>query len=66
MQTIEQKFLALGIQPKGNGVEQKVRCPKCASLGKKNWKDTCLSINLVKEVCNYETNQKSLQVSQQK
>ncbi len=52
MQTIEQKFLALGIQPKGNGVEQKVRCPKCASLGKENWKDTCLSINLVKEVYN--------------
>jgi hypothetical protein len=50
MQTIEQKFLALGIQPKGNGVEQKVRCPKCASLGKENWKDTCLSINLAKEV----------------
>ena len=48
MQTIEQKFLALGIQPKGNGVEQKVRCPKCASLGKENWKDTCLSRNLVK------------------
>ena len=52
MQTIEQKFLALGIQPKGNGVEQKVRCPKCASLGKENWKDTCLSINLAKEVYN--------------
>ena len=26
--------------------EQKVKCPKCIADGKKNWKDTCLSVNL--------------------
>jgi len=52
MQTIDIKFSELGIQPKGNRVEQKVKCPQCARLGKENWKDTCLSINLAKGLYN--------------
>lgn len=39
-------FIALGIEPKGNRRQQKVKCPNCVSLGKTNIKDTCLSINL--------------------
>ena len=33
-----QEFLDLSIEPKGNSEEQKVKCPKCKSLGKENWK----------------------------
>ena len=47
-----QEFLDLGIEPKGNSEEQKVKCPKCKSLGKENWKDTCLSINTLMGVYN--------------
>ena len=47
-----QEFLDLGIEPKGNDTQQKVKCPKCKSLGKQNWKDTCMSINLVDGVYN--------------
>jgi twinkle protein len=47
-----QEFLDLGITPKGNKVEQKVICPRCIQLGKTNWKDTCLSINLEKGLYN--------------
>lgn len=39
-------FIKLGIEVKGNRVEQKVRCPNCIRIGKTNIKDTCLSINL--------------------
>lgn len=39
-------FLSAGITPKGNKAQQKVICPKCVELGKKNYRDTCLSINL--------------------
>lgn len=39
-------FEAIGIQPKGNRAEQKVKCPECVRIGKKNISDTCLSINL--------------------
>ena len=39
-------FLEIGIQPKGNRLEQKVTCPNCVKVGKTNIKDTCLSINL--------------------
>lgn len=41
-----QQFTDLGIETKGNSVQQKVKCPNCFKLGKENWKDTCLSINL--------------------
>jgi len=41
-----QEFINIGIEPKGNSTQQKVRCPKCKSLGKENWKDTCMSLNL--------------------
>lgn len=40
------EFIQIGIQPKGNRIEQKVICPNCIKLGKTNIKDTCLSINL--------------------
>lgn len=39
-------FLEIGIQPKGNRLEQKVTCPNCVKVGKTNIKATCLSINL--------------------
>jgi len=39
-------FSDLGIAIKGNKGEQKVQCPNCVKLGKENYKDTCLSINL--------------------
>lgn len=39
-------FIKLGIEIKGNRVEQKVKCPNCIRIGKTNIKDTCLSINL--------------------
>lgn len=41
------KFIALGIEPKGNRPQQKVVCPNCVKIGKTNIKDTCLSIDLV-------------------
>ena len=40
------KFIALGIEPKGNRPQQKLICPNCVKLGKINIKDTCLSIDL--------------------
>ena len=40
------KFIALGIEPKGNRPQQKLICPNCIKLGKQNIKDTCLSIDL--------------------
>lgn len=39
-------FSEIGIEPKGNKLEQKVTCPNCVKVGKTNIKDTCLSINL--------------------
>jgi len=47
-----QEFINIGIEPKGNETQQKVRCPKCKSIGKENWKDTCMSINLVEGIYN--------------
>jgi twinkle protein len=47
-----QEFINIGIEPRGNDTQQKVRCPKCKSLGKENWKDTCMSINLVEGIYN--------------
>lgn len=41
-----QSFTELGIELRGNKTQQKVRCPRCIKLGKENWRDTCLSINL--------------------
>jgi len=41
------EFLNIGISPKGNRPEQKVQCPNCLKIGKTNYKDTCLSINLI-------------------
>ena len=45
METIE-NLRNLGINVNRNASQQKVRCPKCIQMGKENWKDTCLSINL--------------------
>lgn len=39
------EFIKIGIQPKGHGKEQKVKCPECRRIGKTNPNDTCLSIN---------------------
>jgi twinkle protein len=40
-----QEFTNLGIQLKGNSVQQKVKCPKCTG-DRKNKNDTALSVNL--------------------
>ena len=45
------EFLNIGINPRGNAIEQKVICPKCSHT-RKNKKDPCLSINLEKGVYN--------------
>jgi twinkle protein len=45
------EFLAIGIEPKGNAEEQKLKCPKC-SPNRKNKADKPLSINLSKGVYN--------------
>lgn len=39
-------FYELGIEPNNNGFQQKCKCPNCKTLGKENYNDTCLSINL--------------------
>ena len=44
--TIADKFYNLGVQLKGNRIEQKCKCPNCVTLGKTNINDTCLSVNL--------------------
>lgn len=36
----------LGIELKGNSSQQKVKCPNCYKIGKENYKDTCLSVNV--------------------
>lgn len=41
-----QEFINIGVEPKGNRAEQKVKCPECLRQGKTNWKDECLSINI--------------------
>lgn len=43
--TIEEKFFDLGVKLRRNKGEQKVQCPNCAKIGKKNYKDLCLSVN---------------------
>mgnify|MGYP003136896107 FL=1 len=43
---VEETFSSLGIRVKNNSVQQKVQCPNCIKLGKENYKDTCLSINI--------------------
>ena len=45
-------FSDLGIQLKGNRNQQKVQCPNCVKLGKENYKDTCLSVNLSEGIYN--------------
>lgn len=47
-----QEFINIGIEPKGNSQQQKVKCPNCMKLGKENWKDTCMSINLAEGIYN--------------
>jgi twinkle protein len=41
-----QEFSDLGIKLKGQHSQQKVQCPNCIKLGKENYKDTCLSVNV--------------------
>lgn len=45
-------FSDLGIQLKGNRNQQKVQCPNCVKLGKENYRDTCLSVNLSEGIYN--------------
>lgn len=47
-----QEFINIGIEPKGGNAQQKVKCPKCKSLGKENWKDNCMSLNLSEGIFN--------------
>jgi twinkle protein len=47
-----QELINIGIEPKGNETQQKVRCPRCKTLGKENWKDTSMSVNLVEGIYN--------------
>ena len=47
-----QTFSDLGIQVRNNRAQQKVQCPNCVKLGKENYRDTCLSINLVHGIYN--------------
>jgi twinkle protein len=39
-------FYELGIEIKNNATQQKCKCPNCKTLGKENYNDTCLSVNL--------------------
>ena len=43
---MKQEFNNIGIIAKNSPTQQKVKCPKCYEIGKKNYKDPCLSINL--------------------
>jgi len=47
-----QTFINLGIELKGNRNQQKVKCPNCIKLGKENYRDTCLSVNLSEGIYN--------------
>jgi len=42
---MQENFEKIGIAPKGNYSQQKVKCPKCSHT-RKNKRDTSLSINL--------------------
>ena len=46
MQTMKQQFEKIGILPRGQSVQQKVKCPNCKQIGKEHYNDLCLSINL--------------------
>ena len=39
-------FYELGIELKSNYTQQKCKCPNCKKIGKENFNDTCLSVNL--------------------
>ena len=43
---MKQQFEKIGILPRGNNTQQKVKCPNCYSIGKEHFNDPCLSINL--------------------
>ena len=47
-----QEFLDIGIEPKGNSIQQKVRCLNCKKIGKGHWKDNCMSIHLSEGIYN--------------
>ena len=46
------QFSDLGIEVKGKSEQQKTRCPNCLKIGKENWKDASLSINLKENIYN--------------
>lgn len=41
-----EKLNSLGIVLKSNSRQQKTKCPNCKKIGKENYKDLCLSVNL--------------------
>lgn len=43
---MQTEIQGLGIELKGNSLQQKVKCPNCYKIGKENYKDTCLSVNI--------------------
>jgi twinkle protein len=62
-------FESIGIELRGNSNQQKCKCPNCARIGKENYKDNCLAVNLQEGIyychkCNWqgkvESDQKTL------
>lgn len=47
-----QTFQELGIKVRSKGDQQKVPCPNCIKLGKTNYKDPCLSVNIKQGIYN--------------
>lgn len=45
-------FSQLGIELKSNRNQQKLKCPRCKEIGKENYLDTCLSVNVEKGLYN--------------
>ena len=47
-----EQFSDLGITLKARNSQQKTTCPNCVKIGKENYKDTCLSVNVENGVYN--------------
>lgn len=45
-------FYEIGIELKGSYDQQKCKCPNCKTLGKENFQDTCLSVDIKKGLYN--------------
>ena len=56
---MDETFESIGIELKGNSNQQKSKCPNCAKIGKENYKDNCLAVNLQEGIyychkCNWQ------------